>query len=59
MMTHFDNVEPLDELDMLTAEDKESMYMDWVNNFLTVARFAEYYHVTPNLAKQLIEEARV
>ncbi|MDG1314517.1 MAG: hypothetical protein P8P29_03200 [Flavobacteriaceae bacterium] len=33
----------------------EHMYLDWVNNFLTVARFAEYYGMTEEQAHDLIK----
>lgn len=31
------------------------LYLDYVNNFLTVARFAEYYNLTEKEALQVIE----
>jgi hypothetical protein len=31
------------------------IYLDWVNNFLTVARFSEYYGFTEDESKVLIE----
>ena len=33
-------------------------YLDWVNNFLTVARFAEYHGLTTKQAQQVIEMGR-
>jgi hypothetical protein len=37
--------------------DREK-YLDWVNNFLTVERFAEYYGMTEDAARTLIDEQR-
>ncbi len=37
---------------------KEEMYLDWVNNFLTVDAFAEYYSLSTEEAEQLINEQR-
>jgi hypothetical protein len=36
----------------------EEMYLDWVNNFLTVERFAEYYSMTVVQATSLIESEK-
>jgi hypothetical protein len=30
------------------------LYLDWFNNFLTVERFAEYYGMTEEHAKEII-----
>lgn len=35
------------------------MYLDWVNNFLTLNAFAIYYDLTPSDAQQVINEGRV
>ncbi len=35
------------------------MYLDWVNNFLTVARFAEYYEMSEKQAHDLIKRMRM
>lgn len=35
------------------------MYLDWVNNFLTLQRFADYYDLTPSKAQQIINEGRI
>ena len=37
----------------------EYMYLDWVNNFLTVARFAEYYEMSEEQAHDLIKRMRM
>jgi hypothetical protein len=41
------------------AYDKyEELYLDYVNNFLTVARFAEYYGMSGDYANHVIEIGR-
>lgn len=34
------------------------IYLDWLNNFLTVEKFAAYYDLTVEQATKLIELAR-
>lgn len=34
------------------------LYLDWVNNFLTVGRFAEYYGITVEHANAIIDAGR-
>jgi hypothetical protein len=34
------------------------LYLDWVNNFLTIERFAEYYGLDEDDAKALLEIAK-
>jgi hypothetical protein len=34
------------------------VYLDWVNNFLTIERFAEYYGLDEGDAKQLLAIAK-
>ena len=34
------------------------MYLDWVNNFLTVERFAEHYGLDDDTASAVIDEGR-
>ena len=36
----------------------EAVYLDWVNNFLSFSRFAEYYGITEEQAKVLIALAK-
>lgn len=36
----------------------EQAYLDYFNNFLTVARFAEHYECSEDEARALIEEGR-
>lgn len=35
--------------------DYPKLYLDWVNNFLTVERFAEYYNMTQEQAEEVID----
>lgn len=35
-----------------------SMYLDWVNNFLTVEKFAAHYGISVAVATQVIEAGR-
>ena len=44
---------------MTNREKIEGMYIDWVNNFLTVTRFAEYYGITEAKALRVINTGRV
>lgn len=36
----------------------QEMYLDWVNNFLTVERFAQYHGISIDKANLIIEEGR-
>ena len=38
---------------------KETMYLDYINNFLTVERFAEYYDISEDEANDIIELGRL
>ena len=42
----------------ISYSKKEEMYLDWVNNFLTVDVFAQYYSLSTEEAEQLINEQR-
>jgi hypothetical protein len=44
----------------MTIEQRklESIYLDWVNNFLTLERFAEVYGISKEDANTLIEIGR-
>ena len=37
----------------------KALYLDWRNNFLTLARFAEYYGITERSATKIIEAGRL
>ena len=42
----------------ITNDKERQMYLDYVNNFLTVARFAEYYGITEKKANRIINKQR-
>ena len=42
----------------LSEHDAEVLYLDWVNNFLTIPIFAEYYGISYFSAKSLINKFR-
>ena len=41
-------------LAVLTKEQKDALYNSWVNDFMSVERFAEYYGITEIVAMDLI-----
>ena len=43
---------------MTNREKIENLYLDWVNNFLTVARFAEHYGMPEAKALRVINTGR-
>jgi hypothetical protein len=43
---------------MTNRQKIEALYIDWVNNFLTVPRFAEYYGLTEEQAHRVINTGR-
>jgi uncharacterized protein YpbB len=45
---------------MKQIKDKiHAMYLDWVNNFITIARFAECYSLSEKDAERVINIGRV
>ena len=42
----------------MTDETKIELYIDWVNNFVTLSRFAEYYSLTEDEALVIIDAGR-
>lgn len=36
----------------------QALYLDWINNFLTVDGFAAHHHIDAAVALQLIDNAR-
>lgn len=42
----------------MDIKKKQIMYLDWVNNFLTVDRFADHYGISREEAEQLIADAK-
>ena len=45
-------------LNILTADQKEKMYLDYFNNYLTVEKFAEHYGIGEILATDIIFQGR-
>ena len=41
-----------------TEKEYRDVYLDWVNNFLTVEKFATYYGWSKETALQMIAEGR-
>lgn len=41
------------------STEAETIYLDWVNNFLTPARFAEYYETTESDARQFFHNVNL
>src|SRR5690606_20517351 len=39
-------------------EEIDDMYLDYVNNFVTISKFAAYYGITEKLARSIIKQAR-
>lgn len=48
-----------DKKDNLNNEILREMYYDWINNFLTVERFAEYYGYDVDCSRRLIDALRL
>ncbi len=44
---------------MIDPDMIQSMYLDYVNNFLSVQRFAEYYDITVEDANEVINRGRM
>lgn len=42
----------------MILELTQRLYLDYVNNFLTVERFAEYYQISEEYASAIIKEGR-
>ena len=42
----------------MIREKLSEIYLDWVNNYLTIEKFAEHNGLYPNEAKTLIDLAR-
>ena len=40
-------------------DNYHELHLDWLNNFLTVSRFAEYHNISKSTAEQLIENAKI
>jgi hypothetical protein len=35
----------------------KELYIDWVNNFITISGFADYHNLDDDIAKELIDNA--
>lgn len=42
----------------INRRKKQEMYLDWVNNFLTVEAFAEHYGITIESAEKIIKDGK-
>jgi hypothetical protein len=42
-----------------TEKQKEEMYLEYFNNFLTTDVFAEYYQISPKEAEHIIRSGRI
>ena len=42
----------------MTDKTKIELYIDWVNNFVTLSRFAEYYSFTEDEALVIVDAGR-
>lgn len=42
----------------MTLAKFTEMYLDWINNFLTIERFAEYYEISVEQAQEIIDIGR-
>lgn len=42
----------------MSLDQFSKMYLDWLNNYLTIERFAEDYDITVKAAKEIIELGR-
>ena len=42
-----------------SKEGLQRLYLDWINNFLTVPTFAEYHNISIETAKQVINAGRL
>jgi hypothetical protein len=43
---------------MTTTEEQESVYLDWINNFLTIAGFASHYDISESDSRNIITWSR-
>lgn len=46
------------ELKMIARDAIKAMYLDYFNNFLTLAKWAEVNHVSVSMARELIDLGR-
>ena len=43
----------------ITEEEEQEMYLDWVNNFISVSSFAQYYEMSYFSANILIKKQTI
>lgn len=58
---HGEGVEEFEKLNLETLDFKKfiiDMYIEYVNNFLTVERFASYYGISEDMANAIINDGR-
>ena len=48
----------IEALYLMTPKKKENMYLDWLNNYLTLEHFANNNHISKALAEQVISEGK-
>ena len=48
----------INKVKRLEDESLRAFYLDWANNFLTVAYMAEYYGIAPRTAENYIQLGR-
>ncbi len=42
-----------------TSQTLQALYLDWVNNFITLYSFAEHHGITQRAATHIIEAGRI
>ena len=42
----------------ISEEEQQKMYLDWINNFLSIDKFAQYYQISYFSAKSLLTKQR-
>ena len=57
-MTSIFKREPVNVDAISSGDALQAIYLDWVNNFISLSRFAEHYGLSDGAAYQLIESAK-
>ncbi|AEJ81372.1 hypothetical protein Erwinia_phage_Rouille_00122 [Erwinia phage Rouille] len=55
MLNHQSGIVSLESGQEITLAKLQEIYLDWINNFLTVERFAEYYALEVDEAQIIIQ----
>ena len=42
----------------ISEEEQQKMYLDWINNFLSIDKFAQYYEISYFSASSLLKKQR-